>query len=334
MHVRRVHRSRRARNGRRACPVASINRSGEARSEWNSVSVGAHELSAGAATAPREAGRFAGIEPRQIVKIVVYGLLLVNFGHYLGNDMEVARHTWHEGWRLKDWTAAFATSLDETAWFALLFLLEIETYLLSDEAFTRARIVLLHVLRALCYVVIAHTVFAAIEALADLDRAVQHSGVALCSLLDGDLSFARNLAYTELDAANCGDLSADTVFFQFAQGQAITDRAGMAIEWQLAWADLIDAVVWLLTLFAIEVMVRLQERGVVAGTLMLTLRVSKALLYGVLWCIAAYWAWRGHWVFAWDESLWILGFVAIDMNLAEWRQTIVEEGAPSLDGAA
>lgn len=293
-----------------------------------------YEPGAGVVSAPTEARHGPRIEPRQVVKIVVYGLLLVNFGHYLGSDIEVVRHTWHEGWRFRDWTAAFATSLDETAWFALLFLLEVETYLLSDEAFTRGRIVLLHGLRAICYVVIAHTVFAAVEALADLDRAVRHTGVSLCRLLEHDLSFATNLVYTQLDESNCAGLSADTVFFQFAQGQAVTDRAGMRIEWQLAWADLIDAVVWLLTLFAIEVMVRLQERGVVAGALMLTLRASKALLYGILWCIATYWAWRGHWVFAWDESLWILGFVAIDMNLAEWRQTIVEEGAPSPDGAA
>ena len=31
------------------------------------------------------------------------------------------------------WTQALATSIDESAWFILLFLLELETYVLSDE---------------------------------------------------------------------------------------------------------------------------------------------------------------------------------------------------------
>jgi hypothetical protein len=33
----------------------------------------------------------------------------------------------------------------------------------------------------------------------------------------------------------------------------------------------------------------------------------------------------GHWIFAWDEALWILGFMAIGMNLSEWRKEIDEE---------
>ncbi|MEM8942056.1 MAG: hypothetical protein AAGC91_07860, partial [Pseudomonadota bacterium] len=34
------------------------------------------------------------------------------------------------------------------------------------------------------------------------------------------------------------------------------------------------------------------------------------------------WGYRGHWVFVWDETLWILGFMAIGANLDEWRAEI------------
>ncbi|MEM1187397.1 MAG: hypothetical protein AAGI72_02655 [Pseudomonadota bacterium] len=270
----------------------------------------------------REVGRFAGIDIRQWIKIVVYSLLLVNFVHYLGNDINVARHTVHDGWKLHDWTSAFATTLDESAWFLLLLLLELETYLLSDEAFTRGRVVLMHALRLVCFLAIGHTVFAFADYLLELSRSVEHVGVELCSFAEAGISFARNLDYVELDASNCALLSDDTTFYQFAQGQALTDRAGWPIEWQLAWADLVEVVVWLFILAMIEVMVRLQEKGITTGSTLRFAQTFNAVLYGVLWLLAAYWAFRGHWVFAWDEALWILGFMAIGMNLSQWREEI------------
>lgn len=30
-------------------------------------------------------------------------------------------------------------------------------------------------------------------------------------------------------------------------------------------------------------------------------------------------------MFAWDEALWILGFMAIDMNLSDWRKEIDQD---------
>ncbi len=284
----------------------------------------AHSQTAGRAG---EGGRFAGIELRQWIKIVVYGLLLVNFVHYVGNDINVARHTVHDGWGLKDWARAFATTLDESAWFLLLLLLELETYLLSDAAFTRGRVMLMQGLRLLCYLVIGHTVFAFADYLMELGRAVEHVGVELCSFADAGLSFTRNLNYVELDAGNCARLSDDSTFYQFAQAQALTDSAGWPIEWQLAWVDLIDVVVWLIILAMIEVMVRLQEKGTTSGPTLRFARTLNAVLYGVLWMLAAYWAFRGHWVFAWDEALWILGFMAIGMNLSQWRHEIEASSA-------
>jgi hypothetical protein len=265
--------------------------------------------------------------PRQLIKAAVYTLLLVNFVGYVANDINTATHTWHAGWSPVDWSKAFATTLDETAWFVLLFLLELETYLLSDEAFTPARVRLMHTLRLLCYLAIAHTVFAYTGELVDLSRAQEYAGATACSFIDGDISFSRNLVYTEIDAANCASLTEDETLYLFAQGQALTDTAGLRIAWELAWVDLVEVVAWLLVLLALEVMVRLQEKGISGGVLMETARVSKVFLYGVLWGAALYWAWRGHWMFVWDEALWILGFIAIGMNLSEWREEIAAHRA-------
>ena len=42
----------------------------------------------------------------------------------------------------------------------------------------------------------------------------------------------------------------------------------------------------------------------------------------MLFAIAAYWATLSHWLYAWDEFLWIAGFAAIEMNVSEWRDEL------------
>lgn len=273
-------------------------------------------------------------DPRQLIKLVVYGLLLVNFVQYVHNDLTIASHTMHDAWKIKDWTGAFATTLDVSAWLVLLFLLELETYLLSDQAFTPGRVRLMHGLRIVCFLAIGHTVFAFSDYLLDLNKALEHVDVALCSFADSGLSFARNLQYSELDAGNCASLSSDTHFYQFAQNQVVTDRAGMRVEWALAWIDLLEVVVWLLILALIEMMVRLQEKGVTGGPWRNFAKGAKACLYAILWGAGAYWGYQGHWMFVWDLSLWIFGFMAIGMNLSQWRKEIEAEAEAKAEAKA
>ena len=269
------------------------------------------------------------LDVKQRLKLVVYALLLVNFVHYIGNDIEQAQHTFHSGWRWYDWTSNFATTLDELGWFVLLFLLELETYVLSDDAFTRGRVLAMNAIRLICYFAIGHAVFAFGEYLVDLAAATHHVDSALCAFANEGLSFARNLEYWELDASNCGTLSAGSEFYIFSQGQVISDIAGMTIELELAWVDLVEVVVWLFILFFIELRIRLQDRGISSSQLLSFATTTKGVLYGILWCLAAYWAYRGHWIFAWDEALWILGFMAIGMNLSDWRKEIAQSTTPT-----
>lgn len=271
------------------------------------------------------------LDLKQRLKLVVYALLLVNFAHYIGNDIEQAQHTFHSGWRWYDWTSNFATTLDELGWFILLFLLELETYVLSDDAFTRGRVIAMNVIRLICYIAIGHAVFAFGEYLADLASAVHHVDTTLCTFADEGLSFTHNLAYWELDTSNCAELSSGSEFYVFSQGQAISDAAGMAVELELAWADLVEVVVWLFILFFIELRIRLQDRGISSSRLLSFATSTKGVLYGALWCLAGYWAYRGHWIFAWDEALWILGFMAIGMNLSDWQKEIAQAATPKED---
>ena len=105
---------------------------------------------------------------------------------------------------------------------------------------------------------------------------------------------------------------------------------GLALERQLAWADLYEGVAWLLAILAIEVVVRLQERGITGGTLMRTANWGKNLLYASILGVGVWWASLSHWLYLWDEFLWIGGFMAIGMNLSEWRKEIDNERAGAM----
>ena len=141
-----------------------------------------------------------------------------------------------------------------------------------------------------------------------------------------ELSYTYNLEYTELDSSNCSTLSEPSQLFLIEPPdfQVVTNPGGLQIQKELTWIDLLEAIIWLLILFSIELNVRLQDRGVATGPWIKGLTFSKFVLYSLLWGAAAYWIYRGHYIYAWDEFVWIAGFAAIEMNMVKWRQEIIE----------
>lgn len=273
----------------------------------------------------------------QLVKIVVYTLVIVNFFYYIWDDWVIASYTMREGGSFLEWTSAFAVSIDEVAWIVLLFLFELETYALSDDAFTRGRVMLMHVARVICYAFLAHTLYAYGNTVYDLMMAPVVEGVSdLCALIAPDVSFVFNLDYTDLDLTNCVEITTATQFFytEYPSLLVVTDAEGLMIEQQLAWIDLAEAFVWLIILLTIEVVIRLQDRGISGSAMISNLNRSKIFLYGLLWGATFYWIYRGHYVYAWDEFVWIAGFAAIEMNMATWRQQIIESDAAAQAAAA
>jgi len=267
-------------------------------------------------------------ELRHWIKWIVYALLLINFGYYIWEDWMVAAHSLREGGTFLDWTTSFANTLDESAWFVLLALFELETYAIPDEKFTPALERTLHAGRIVCYVFLAHTIFAYTVNVADLERKVTVVPDVdnLCELVDREVSFTSTMDYTLIDAENCGDLSDATEFYQMIVPSIVTDARGLTIEKELGWVDLIEAVVWLLIVLTIEIEVRLQNHDIASGPLIRVTDAAKRLLYGLLFLAMGYWAFRGLWVYVWDEFVWIAGFAVIEMNVSEWRDELLEEG--------
>lgn len=265
---------------------------------------------------------------KQTIKWVVYSLLLVNWGYYIFNDWRVAQHTITASDTLADYFNAYATSLDELAWFIMLFLLEAETYWLSDDQINRFVQRSFIVLRVTCYLFLANTVYAYIFNYFELTSSTLVGGISsTCDLVGQSFSFVRNLAYTAIDANNCNALSSATAFYQIGPNAVITDAAGIA-ELKILYAiDIEDAIVWLMVILIIELVVQIQDRGISEGPLITGSNYLTLALYAILVCNALYWLWKGHYVYGWDELLWIGGFAAIEMNLSEWREELNDEAA-------
>jgi len=198
---------------------------------------------------------------------------------------------------------------------------------LSDDPLSRAKTLLMQGIRLVCYISLAHTLYAYGVYLTEIYAAVPVEGVTnLCQLVGKDLSYAYNLVYSEIDSSNCASLSTANQFFYVDPPTffIVEDSAGLVIEKQLAWIDMFEAIIWLLILLSIEVAVWLQDRNIGEGLIFKGLSITKWCLYSFLWAAAGYWIFRGHYMFAWDEFVWIAGFVAIEMNIVEWRNEINE----------
>ena len=267
---------------------------------------------------------------QQAVKWAVYSLLIINFGFYIAEDWNRAIHTLVSSSTFLDWTSEFATSIDESAWFILLFMFELETYVIADKDWSSWIERSVRGVRLLCYVMLAHSVYAFTFIVINLQPTTLVEGVSsLCEMTGDNVSYVYNLEYTEINDQTCGGLSAETEYYWLADDPLVSDMPGLILERRLAWADLIEVVVWLLILLAIEVAVRLQSQGVTGGTIISTGNAIKLFLYGTLALLAIYWATLSHWLYFWDEFVWIAGFAAIEMNLSEWRDELLEDQNPS-----
>ena len=285
------------------------------------------------------------IDPTQAIKWTVYSLLLINFGFYIQEDWVRASHTLKEQATALDWMREFATSIDELAWFVLLFMFELETYVISDSRWKGWVPPVVKGSRIICYLMLTHTLVAYTAELSKYqemqpvtlasahEQSIDSDSTArlnnLCTLNGQDLSYVYNLKYQSIDSENCSELSSASEFFWLNKDATLSDSKGWGLEHNLAWVDLLEACAWLIILFSIEFVVRLQDRGVTSGRSLKAATYTKFSFYSVLFGACVYWGWLSHWLYVWDEFLWVAGFAAIDMNLSNWRDEIEAEQQPA-----
>ncbi len=268
---------------------------------------------------------------QQAVKWAVYMLLIVNWGFYIFEDWDRALHTLNPSSTFFDWAREFATSIDESAWFVLLFLLELETYILEDEDWKGWVRKTVHGVRLVCFAMILHTVYAfAVTVIEYQPTVIVENVSSLCDMADDDISYVYNLEYTEVTEKTCHSLSDETQFYRVGNDPVVSTIAGLNLERDLAWADVVEVVTWLLIILSIETVVRFQEHKITAGKLISAANRLKVFLYLILVVLAVYWASLSHWLYSWDTFVWIAGFSAIEMNISEWRDELLEEQHESI----
>ena len=178
---------------------------------------------------------------RQRFKWTVYALLFIDFILYLYQDFESAHYTLDERSSLLEVLAAYVTSIDLVAWFALILLFELETYVLVGRGWTGATKWVVQGVRLICYVTILHTSFSydiALREFQDPERLPVAADV--CGYTEG-WSFLRNRDYLEIDAGNCATIGKGPEFFAISDDAVVTDRAGLEEGLILAWTDLIES---------------------------------------------------------------------------------------------
>lgn len=255
---------------------------------------------------------------RQRFKWTVYALLFADFLLYLYQDVESARYTLDARSDLLEVLAAYVTSIDLIAWFALILLFELETYTLA-ERWNRATKLLVQGVRIVCYVAILHTSFSYDIALDEFHHPEPLPAADDVCGYAGRFTFLRNRDYLEITADNCRTIGRGPEFFALSDDAVLTDRAGLREGTILAWTDLVESIAWLLIVFATEVIVRLSHGGGRHAGLALGLERGKFLLYAIIIAIAAYWGSKGQLLYLWDEMLWVLGFLVIDWNIRDWH---------------
>ena len=270
---------------------------------------------------------------QQVLKWTVYTLLLINFAFYIGEDWNRIAYTLTAESTILNWTAEFATSIDYVGWILLLCMLELETYVLEDEDWKGWVAYAVRGVRFGCYAMIAHTLYAAVLATINLQPTVAVENVSdLCGMVDENVSYVYNLEYTDVTIETCSALSAETELYWVESGLIVTDKIGLELERVLGWVDLWEVILWLLILLAIETVVRLQDRGITEGVILSVANSLKILMYLVLVAFGIYWAALSHWLYLWDELLWVAGFTAIEMNITKWRDELqVNQNTPQSD---
>ncbi len=264
----------------------------------------------------------------QLFKYSVYGLLTLNIVLFFLEDHSAALVKYTEGLTPSLLLEGYATSIDTAAWVILLLVFELETYVLDDRHFTKTVNRLLTGIRAFCFAFIVFAFYGYFQTMLasyELERAPAVTD--LCSVAGtGDLYAIDESEYEAITAENCKTLSQENSFQRFADSNALADNA-MAMHIQrLAWADVINAGVWILIVILLEIDIRLQERNRYEGLAFKTSMALKGVLYPTLFLVAVFWGVEGDFIDFWDAFLWLVAFLFIENNILEWRE---EERAAS-----
>ena len=261
-------------------------------------------------------------------KYLIYGLLTINVGLFLQEEMLSAQYALDSGSNFSSLIQLFSATLDTAAWVILLLLFELETAVIPDEKLVGKTKWLIHGVRFLCGAAIVSACLGYIgEWEVFLVSALAPANP--CELVDGRWSVLLDFDdFTPLTAENCLALGNNALQ---ATGLSYVLATPEAFEsaYDLALVDVVNASAWILVVILLEIEVRLQLRGGVPGQFQWLMIGFKVVLYTTLALAAVYWGFEGEFLDFWDAALWLFAFVFIELNVFAWQQELKTQGEAS-----
>ena len=261
------------------------------------------------------------------IKYVVYAGLVFNLGRFVWDDYAAMHAALPVDASIGDYLNQFSTSIDMIGWVGLVFLFELETYAVPDEKWTAWLATSIRTLRVCCYVMIAQAAYGyTVETIENYNTTQVEGLTDICQIADQGTSLQiSTFEYIEITRENCAELSDDDTFYTIGNEVSIIGEETLAqVQWQ-GWVDIDNAYVWLIVVFLIEVELFMQNHDRFSSPALKKVRAVKSFFYAVLIGNMFIWGFTGYYLYAWDAFLWIFGFWAIELNLAEWEMERVEE---------
>ena len=147
------------------------------------------------------------------------------------------------------------------------------------------------------------------------------ANLALCALfgsaneLVDSVAWVALLALFEIETAHGARLSAREirlvhVLRLVAAAGVLAAAAGYVAEAE--WLDAANALLWVAVVVLLEIEVRFPAA---VGRRRESFLIAAAVLYSALLLPVPVWAWQGAWLDAWDATLWLAAFFAIELNV-------------------
>ncbi|MBT5683666.1 MAG: hypothetical protein HN738_00120 [Gammaproteobacteria bacterium] len=262
-----------------------------------------------------------------LLKWFVYVWLCINFLQYVLDDILAYNSSLAADASLADIILTFRTTIDTAAWLVLIVVFELETYALPDAAFTRWLDRIFIAIKGLCYTCIAYAAYGYFADTLELYDLIALGHIDdLCSLAGQGLFLQLDAAdYSEISLVSCSALHAGSEFFQIRGQTSIVSASELGSIRTMGWLDFGNAIVWIVVVILIDVEVHLQNADQFDSKRLAYARLFKMLGYGFLIGACLMWFFYGYALYTWDAFLWIFGFWAIELNLAEWEQERVKE---------
>lgn len=259
----------------------------------------------------------------QLFKYAVYIALMLNVVLFLKREVAAAETRFADGFSWSNFIDAYTATMDTGAWFLLLILFELVTYIIPDKKLTGVTIWGIRALRGLAYFVILYSFTGYLSSYLWINGFEAVEPMELCEL-KGNEWMKEVDEFITIKSGNCETLMKGKQLFKYPEKSIFIDEVGRKDAYILALVDLINSMSWILVVILLEIDVWLQWRGRFTGWALATSKIAKRVLYAILIAASIYWGIFGQFLDFWDAFLWIVAFFFIEMNLFEWQKETEE----------